>query len=84
MLQFRKSLASITTSLRTHNVAVGSRGYRWGYLAKLLVQHQDVTHQITSIEDGTRNLQTWGIPMPKPQRQDRPKVPRLTQKLTHT
>ncbi|CAH2330218.1 Hypothetical predicted protein, partial [Pelobates cultripes] len=42
-LQYRKSLAQITLSLRNQGV-----NYRWGYPAKLLVYHGDSLHAITS------------------------------------
>ncbi|CAH2219485.1 Hypothetical predicted protein [Pelobates cultripes] len=76
-LQFRKSLAQVTTTLRSNDI-----GYRWGYPAKLLIQNQGVIHAVVTEAEGLRKLQDWGIPIPSSQASSQAKVPRLTQDWT--
>ncbi|CAH2274640.1 Hypothetical predicted protein [Pelobates cultripes] len=73
-LQFRKSVAQITLSLRTQGLS-----YRWGYPAKLLVYHQDSLHSITSAPQGIRLMGDWGILLAEMAKTGPAKVPRLTQ-----
>ncbi|CAH2313241.1 Hypothetical predicted protein [Pelobates cultripes] len=61
MLQYKKkTLAPVTASLRPQDVQYRSSQ----------VPSQGIIYLITSVEDGTRKLQEWGIPTPKPQKQD--------------
>ncbi|CAH2304902.1 Hypothetical predicted protein [Pelobates cultripes] len=56
-LQFRKSMAPITSTLREHNL-----NYRWGFPAKLLISHQGAIHAIMTLQQGAQKLGDWGLP----------------------
>ncbi|CAH2306941.1 Hypothetical predicted protein [Pelobates cultripes] len=47
-LQFRKSMAPITSTLREHDL-----NYRWGFPAKLLISHQGAIHAITTLKQSS-------------------------------
>lgn len=55
-LQLRQNLNSITKALRNNKII-----YMWKYPTKLCVTHQGSTSHITTMEEGIRLLQQWGI-----------------------
>ncbi|CAH2223495.1 Hypothetical predicted protein, partial [Pelobates cultripes] len=60
-LQFRKSMAQITATLRSNDLS-----YRWGYLAKLLIQKQGVIHAVATQKKGLLTLKDWDVPLADP------------------
>ncbi|CAH2277171.1 Hypothetical predicted protein, partial [Pelobates cultripes] len=69
---FRKSLTTLTSSLRTKDIS-----YCWGYPAKLLIVRQGAIHSVMTIEDSLQKLRDWGIPLPKLQPAIPAKIPRM-------
>ncbi|CAH2224351.1 Hypothetical predicted protein [Pelobates cultripes] len=55
-LKKRKEYKEITDALRSHEVP-----YRWGHPVRLLIHKNGAMHVITSLADGRKALQKWGI-----------------------
>ncbi|CAH2291848.1 Hypothetical predicted protein [Pelobates cultripes] len=75
-LQFRKSMAPITSTLREHDL-----NYRWGFPAKLLISHQGAIHAITTLKQGVQKLRDWGLPQPATE-PTKTKVPKMSLEWT--
>lgn len=52
----RKNLNSITKLLRTHNLK-----YRWGFPTKLIIDRNDVSYNIHTLDDGLKLVGKWGL-----------------------
>lgn len=57
--QHRKEFATITATLRDHNII-----HRWGFPTKLLVYYQSQQILINTPKDGYKKLQNWGLSLP--------------------
>ncbi|CAH2299772.1 Hypothetical predicted protein [Pelobates cultripes] len=55
-LKKRKEYKEITDALRSHEVP-----YRWVHPVRLLIHKNGAMHVITSLADGRKTLQKWGI-----------------------
>lgn len=52
----RKNLNSITKMLRNHKII-----YKWGFPTKLIVEKNNVSHTIHTLEEGLKILGKWGL-----------------------
>lgn len=52
----RKNLNSITKILHNHKII-----YKWGFPTKLIIERNNMSHSIYTIEEGLKTLKTWGL-----------------------